>query len=259
MDMDWNSQLAYTAKLYKAKHSVKVIKYDRKMNVVKESKLAKGAKQFGPLPSILRKYNDKLYLFSYELTDENGTLNIVCSEIDPIAVDLVNSKKVLHFEQKNFGFFKAMFGRFSYNFIVSSSPDQKKLLVCWSSSEINKIFFAVLDAQINVLRHGEEEIMGSSKSNVHNVCVDNAGNIFVAHNFSNIYISRADGMKKNIILKPDVTEADHFFIVPSKTSSTLHISGVFSGKDKLSKGIFSQDLDIAALISNRRQKDFNTE
>jgi hypothetical protein len=230
------------------------MKYDKKMNLVKENELAGGKKTFGPLASVLKKYNDKLHLFYYQLGDENEKLKILHSEINSNSLEAMSPKEILEIDQKNFGFIKAFFGSFNYKLNIISSPDQSKLLILWTSDQVDKLFFAVLDSSMNIIRQSTEEIAGIKKLSIQNACIDNAGNVFIGHNWSQLYVSKHNGDKKNFVLKPGKLDAYLFFMSLSSQADILFISGVFSETADMQDGVFSQSLNISNMVLTEPHK-----
>ena len=93
MSVDENSQMAFTAKLYKARHSIKLLKYDKDLKLVKENKLADGKKEFGPFYSELKEFNGRLHLFYYKVADGDEELKIFQTEIDQNTLNMMDQKK----------------------------------------------------------------------------------------------------------------------------------------------------------------------
>ena len=264
MDIDWNMQMAYTAKLYKARHSIKLSKYDKNMKLVAEKKLADGKKDFGPLYSELREFNGKLCLIYFQLADENGSLDIFLSEIDQTTLATIDAKLILQIDQKNFGFFKAAFGNFKYNLFIKNSQDKSKLLVFWCSDQINKIFFGVVDSKITFLRKVTDDIVGVKSLAPEDVQIDNAGNVFFAYNQSNLYANKASGGNKKFVLKAGASPVTQLFISSASNSEVLYIAGIFADGTNKQKGVFSQtlitsDLALSPVVKTDYPADLGTK
>ena len=254
MSVDENSQMAFTAKLYKARHSIKLLKYDKDLKLVKENKLADGKKEFGPFYSELKEFNGRLHLFYYKVADGDEGLKIFQTEIDQNTLNMMDQKKIIEVEQKNFGFGKAMFGTFNYKLFIKFSPDKSKAVALWSSDQINRISYCIFESTMNVLKMANNEIAGIEKLQANEVCIDNSGNLFFVYNKSNLYVNKLNGGEKKITFKPGGSEVHQLFISPSSRNDQLYITGVLSETDDKTKAVFSQTLNISSLILSEVQR-----
>ncbi|MBI1779931.1 MAG: hypothetical protein HYR66_00955 [Sphingobacteriales bacterium] len=137
-------------KLYDMQYAVTISMYDRDMNLIKETKLDNGDKNFGPLIPELLFFNKKLYL-AYFKTDNKSSFNLYLSAIDDKQLTAGDPKKICTIEQENVGIFKlesVISGGLIY---FATSPDNSKLLVACKSSP-NKLQTFILDKDLNVIK-----------------------------------------------------------------------------------------------------------
>lgn len=239
LDIKGKMLLFYTATLNKAKHSITLSKYDKKMQLVKKLELSDGDKAYGPFFPVLKQFNNKTRLFYYQLSESKGDIDIFHAVINTDSLTLSESQRVLTIRQKNVGVFKMGTAVKEYKFVVSHSPDQHKTLLLWSSSQDNNFFYTILDSVMNVLVSKEETIPGEKKVVLNNHFIDNAGTIYAGYNTNGIFIGRMNAEPSTLTVGPDSGEPTQIFIGPGKNSDELCVAGTYKEHDETHAGVFS--------------------
>lgn len=267
------AKMGWTVNLEKMKSSNKLLAYDERVTLVKETVLENGNEVFGPFSSILEIINDKLFFISYRYSESTG-IEIMAAEVDTVTVSLGEAKKIITINQKNVGLFKIMDIIYSYNFVVRSSPDRSKYLFLWITGMNETFFFTVTDNKLNKLNSVTGSTEKTSDPTITNCFVDNAGNFFMGYKykkkstFHSGLVASVNGVTKeaSLTLKEGLphdvyvsagTEDDHVRVYGTYSIDGFYITGGFScnlDKKNLSvKGLLQKP--IPETIMEKLDKD----
>ncbi len=254
---DNKMQLAYTAKLYKVRFGIKLTKYDEQMKVVKEMQLP-GDRAYGPFDFTVKYVNGKLYVFYFQMAGENeeGDINLFEAEINTSDLSLGTPVKVLAVEQSNGGIFsKAFSAAMEAELDIKTSPDKSKILVFWTpNSETGNYWFKVYNADWSVVAEKKGTITTLTDPNVKSVCVDNAGNVFIAYKGdvdkktmeTHIIVCALKKKEKEVPLTLGDNILPSVCLFPSSKSNLIHIGGMYGDNENfLMQGCFYSTISAA--------------
>jgi len=137
-------------KLYDAKFSVTISRYDKDMKKVGEVELENGSKEFGPLQPSMLCFSNKLYL-AYFKTADKGSFTLYLARIDEDDLSLGEPLAICTIQQENVGFTQMMSIIEGGLVFFVNSPDNSRLLVACKSAP-GKVQTMVLDDSLHVLR-----------------------------------------------------------------------------------------------------------
>jgi len=244
IDTDLKRKLVYTYKLNSPGHSITLLKYDKNMQLVKKTKLSGGKKVYGPFLSEIKNLNGKICLFYYQPGEEKTDIDIYLAVIDPDRVEISEPRKLMSLEQKNVGYFKAINVFSDFRFIITQSPDQSKTLLFWCSGQNNKLFYAVTDSGMNILRSKVEMIAETGKFIAQNACVDNAGNVYAGFNAEKVFVGPAASDAKTLTVVPGGSGlVRQLYVAPGSGKDLVYIAGITGGIEDGNAGAFSATLN----------------
>ena len=139
-------------KLYDIKFSATLQKYDKDMNLVKELKVDKGNKIFGPLMPKLLLFNQQLLLASFK-SDNDQSFSLYLTKINEDDLSTGTPEKICTIQQENVGAFKIESLINSGIFYFCMSPDNQKMLLACKSA-VGKIQIYILDDKLKVVNKG---------------------------------------------------------------------------------------------------------
>jgi hypothetical protein len=247
-------QLAYTFKLGKLKYGIRLVKYDRAMNLVKENNLAAGDKPYGPFQPVVHKMNGRLFLLYYEMIAgaEEGNLLVKAAEIDTTSMDLRAPKTLFTIDQKNLGLFKSMDAVQSTRISLQQSNDKSKILAWWSSGLDNDLYMALLNENLDPQWSKKEVIKSPAQVGINTTCVDDQGDILMTYRItvdkeymSHVWIYRQG---KPVIDKEVKLAEGHpreMHLVASRTAPVVNIVGTYIGATDLINGAYILPLSTA--------------
>lgn len=179
---DNKMQLAYTFKLSKVRFGIKMSKYDKQLNLLKENRLEQGKRAFGPFMPNMQVINNKVLLFysKFDKDDDNASdLKLFVSEIDTVNLSLKTTVKVCDIDLKDRGLFKSSSLLNSYQFVTATSPESSKILVLFTTGVDGKFYYNVLDSNLNPL--WKKSVSLDDKAKYQSITVDNAGTVFMGY------------------------------------------------------------------------------
>lgn len=243
LDLDGNMQLAYTFKLNKVKYSITLLKYDDKMQLVKKTRLSGGDKIYGPFKPVLKRLNNKIWLFYFQLSEEKEVIDIFAVEMNTGQLEINEPRKILSINQKNVGPFKTLDVFYDHTFIIEQSPDHSKTLVLWCSGRNNNLFYSVLDSNMNVLKSKNEEIPGIDKLTIHNACQDNEGNVYAGYGTNGVFVGPIKEEARILSVETGDVKPEQVFVSAGTGKDIIYIAGIYNEGDQKQAGVFSQTLN----------------
>ncbi|HEX7905249.1 MAG TPA: hypothetical protein VF487_15360 [Chitinophagaceae bacterium] len=268
-ETDQKTQFGYTFKLSKAKFGIKLLQYDASMKLVKENHLLNGEKNFGPLPPLLRKINDKLYLiyFSYG-EEESNTLKLLATEIDPVSLQTGAPKELLQADLRNIGIGKLGELLTKAKLIVKSSPDYTKLLTVWSSGLDNIINVSVVSIDLAPVWNRKETISMTDELIVSSAAVDNNGAAYIAYKFKagrneyakHVAIYQSKGRPKDFEVRSNTGSPYQVLLVAARAGNMVYAVGTLTGESGNLTSIFSQTISSSTFKEDKIQTtDFSQD
>jgi hypothetical protein len=254
--------MAFTFTLNKLRYKAKLVKYDEKLNIVKEVELSRGDRVYGPFIPFLKNINNKIFLFYHQPSDNENEIGLYASELNETTLEQKAPKKILAIDQKNIGLFKAWDLFSNQKLIFNSLPNYQKTILAWSGGVNNEIYISVVDQNIDLLWTKHETVANAGEIILSNACIDKNGAVYISYvnkkdkrNF--IYITKQQAPSINMELLIDGGNARHSFV--SLLDKDIMIAGTYTENngDYLT-GAFSQRLSTNDLkFSNQRKYPFS--
>lgn len=247
------NKFGYGVTLYDLKYVIRVTSYDPQMKIVKSVELFNGEDKIGPFTCRFLKLGGKEILVYYQKQEKNETFDVFASQIDPVTLELKDTKKIFEIEQKNLGIFKIdQIG--DHVMHIVTSPDQQRILFLSSSQRNNKYTFAILDRDLNVLKSKVQTIEAAKSISIANTIIANNGDLFVAYQYlqdkkSGNYIRNVlkEGFNEsriNIVIETENEVWPHSMSISQGISENeIKVCGAYTA-DRLSiKGVYMQLID----------------
>lgn len=181
VDLDWNTQLAYTAKLDKIRYAIILHRYDQQMNEVKRSDFQTKGKDFGPFAPKIVLFQGRLLLFYYTVRDQSIELSMAI--VDPATLEETSHKDLYNIVERNVGIFKVDRAIDHNKLILAPSPDSSRLLVV-QSGNTDEIFTCAVNGKLDVERPLTSRVRRDAEDIIfYDGAIDNDGNRYVSYSY----------------------------------------------------------------------------
>jgi hypothetical protein len=236
-------------KLFDFSYSLRVSKYDRNMNVIKEFDLDNGSSDFAPIEPVLIDFNGTLVMAYYKPFDKKA-FDLYLSVVDPESLQLSQPVKIMSVPVENVGLLKVEKELDNLNIKFELSPNKTKLLLTGMVKD-NEAAIFVLNNRLEVERQTKVHLPGS-KYSLTSAVISNSD--FVCMSFSsgeddNLIIAlSANGNKTESKIKglSDGLVPNESYLKLSKDQSTVYIYSTASASKqdyKYSKGLLVTAID----------------
>jgi hypothetical protein len=229
---------SFKFKLRKYKYHYKLAFQDKQSKLVKEVALSKGERVYGPFTSSLRRINDKVYFFYFnmEAEEDDGPVKLMAAEIDTIAYDLLPPKEIIAFD------FKQSNNRFTFGnigsyeeLIVTQSPNKGQTLVAFSSGSNHLYFYSVLDEGLNQLWSRTGKIESVESIRLQSACIDNKENVYLGFKGwqkdeleeGHVVISKRKGNDKDVVVSIPEGKAYQVNLIASAKEDMVKLVGTY--------------------------------
>jgi hypothetical protein len=149
VDLDWNTQLIYTAKLDKIRCAIILHRYDQQMQEVNSSSFQSKGKDFGPFPPKVVLFHGQLLLFYYRVQDQSIELSMAV--IDPVTLEETTHKDLYNIAERNVWTLKIENAIEHNKLMLAFSPDSSHLLVA-QGGNTNELFTCTINRKLEVER-----------------------------------------------------------------------------------------------------------
>ncbi|NII28745.1 hypothetical protein HB364_26930 [Pseudoflavitalea sp. X16] len=261
-------QLIYTFKLSKVKMGIKLFRFDSTMKVLKKYDLLNGEKKFGPFPAELRKFGSKFYLLYYIYEEETGSLKLFIASIDPETLQPGEGTLLFEMPQANTGLFKSEKLYDAVSVQVKASPNDKKLLVSWSSTLSNRFYLAVLDKDLALEWKKDDIVAKTDKIQEFTSCLDDNGIAYTSYQYSTgkdewvykVGVYSFSGKLKEHEVKTRDSKVYQVLLIPSKSGKLVHVIGSYSEHPFALSGLYQKAISTADyLLQGDTQTPFSKE
>lgn len=248
-ELDMQGMSGFSANLKRFMHNIRLKKYNGWMEEETQLRVNAPDKNFGPLPPVLKIIHDKLYLLYFK-NESKSPISLWLAAIDTSSLELSGHKEILQLDEdeRYIQFYLRSVGVHQPRtlFFTESSADGSQYLVAWTSGWHNKLFFSVLDKDLNKVRTKTEVLPDETSLGISDAFIDNKGNPYFAWYYNKkgkgnaeLMISKASGPQvKSITI--DTGEPSGICAVMDPAKGKLLVGGAYKEESDNLKGVYAQ-------------------